>query len=168
MSITKPARIGVSLLAIAAMSVHVGCGVYSFSQRGASTIKSIAISPFENSTPELELSDRITVAVTDAFLAEGSLKVLPAELAETNLQASLTSYQRLPYQFDQSDQVIQYRVVIGFRITLIRTSDAAEIWSEQTTQEGIYDALTETEDDGRSRAASRLVEVILNKTTKSW
>lgn len=35
-------------------------------------------------------------------------------------------------------------------------------------QEGVFDAVSETEEDGQSRAGARLVEAILNKTTKSW
>lgn len=145
-----------------------GCFIYSFSPRGAATIKSTSIPSFENNTPELDLAEKLTIQVTDAFIADGSLKLLPSDLAETTLKATLTSYQRVPYQFDQSDQVSQYRVVIGFTVTLVHNSDGTELWTEQTSQEGVYNAADESEEDGRARAAARLVEFILNKTTKSW
>jgi hypothetical protein len=35
-------------------------------------------------------------------------------------------------------------------------------------QQGVYDADTETEEVGQLRAVERLIEDIINRTTKSW
>ncbi len=145
-----------------------GCSVYTFNPKGKSSISSIYIFPFENITSELTLTERLTTLITDAFIAEGSIKLLPEENAEAVLIGSLNRYERLPHRFDQNDQVEQYKVVMSFDLTLRNPTDQTDIWKEVTIQEGIYDAATETEEVGQSKAVARLVEAILNKTITSW
>lgn len=145
-----------------------GCGVYTFNPRGKSSISSIAVDPFENETTQYGLADLMTEFVVDAFIADGNLDVVPVDVADAELVGKLTFYERQVEQFDENDQVTEYKVVMDFNITLRNPSDQSEIWTDQVRQDGIYDAATETEEDGQRRAGSRLVEYILNKTTKSW
>lgn len=145
-----------------------GCGIYTLDPKGKSTIKTIAIEPFDNQTPEFGLADQVTEAVIDAFIADGNLKVVGSEAADAVLVGSLTGYRRVVNQFDENDQVQSYKVLMDFSISLMNPRDQSEIWKQTMPQEGIYDAASETEDDGKRRAAVRLVEAILTKTTKSW
>ncbi len=145
-----------------------GCGVYTLNPRGKSDYKSIAIEPFNNTTPEYGLADRLTNIVTDAFIADGTFKVVSADLADVLLVATLARYERVPYQFDENDQVSSYKVMVGFDLALKSTKDQAEIWKESVTQEGIFSANDETEEVGQERAAQALVQTILSRTTRSW
>lgn len=145
-----------------------GCGIYTLDPKGKSTIKTIAIEPFDNQTPEFGLADQVTEAVIDAFITDGNLKVVGSEAADAVLVGSLTGYRRVVNQFDENDQVQSYKVLMDFSISLMNPRDQSEIWKQTMPQEGIYDAASETEDDGKRRAAVRLVEAILTKTTKSW
>jgi len=148
--------------------VNSGCGVYTFNPRGKSDISNISIEPFANETNEFGLADRLTELVIDAFITDGTLKIVPVDNSEAYLVGILTGYQRLPYKFDENDQVEEYKILIDVEITLKNTSDDSEKWKERLTFEGIYDADEETEDDGQERASERLVEVVINKMTKSW
>ena len=56
-------------------------------------------------------------------------------------------------------------IVISF---LPNSTIANEIWKESFYSEGVYSAEDETEDDGKERAAAKLVVDILNRTTKDW
>jgi hypothetical protein len=145
-----------------------GCGVYTFNPRGKSEIESIAVQPFENETAEFGLADRLTEIVIDAFIADGNLKVVSPEHADALLQGTLTYYDRVPETFDQNDQVQTYKVVMDFKVTLKDAQTEDVIWSETSRQEGPYDANTEREEDGQQRAGELLVQMIINKTTKSW
>jgi hypothetical protein len=151
-----------------AMTLIAGCGVYTFNPKGKSTISSVSVEPFRNLTPEYTLADRMTNVITDALLEDGSMKVLPADVAETELVGSLTGYERKPSRFDENDQVLQYKVVLVFEVSLINLADKTEIWKEIFNQEGLYDVDTETEEDGQTKALTFLVEAIINRTTKSW
>lgn len=145
-----------------------GCGVYTLNPAGKSAIKTITVEQFENKTTEFGLTDRLTEFVIDAFIKEGSLKVVPSGKGDASLVAVLNRYQKVPAKFDESDQVEEYKVVLDLQVTLKNPKDDSEIWTEPMTQEGVFNANTETEEDGQRKAGGRLVEAILNRTTKSW
>jgi len=143
-----------------------GC-VYSFNPGGNSSIESIAVTQFENKTIESGLSSRLTDLVVDAFIADGSLKVVAEDAADAVMVGVLNSYERKAYTFDENDNVSQYVVKLVFNITL-RDGDGGEIWEESFYSEGVYSADDETEEDGQVNAASKLVTDVLNRTTKDW
>lgn len=154
------------LLGLTALSL-VGCP-YSFSPKGKLDINSVAIQRFENMTTEFGIEDRMTDAVIDAFIADGTMRVLPSDQAEAILEGSLVSYNRKPYEYDESDQVTSYVVEMDFVIHLKKPGDDSDFWTETMSQRGVYDLLTETEEDARLKAINLLVEAIINRTTKSW
>ena len=144
-----------------------GCGIYSFSPGGKSSIKTIAITPFENQTIEYGLSSRMTDLVIDAFISDGNLKVVAPEDADATLVGVMTNYERKPYTYDETDNVTEYVVKIVFDISL-QGEGESELWRERFYSEGIYNADQQTEDDGQALAANKLVVDIINRTTKSW
>ena len=91
-------------LMLAACSL-ASCGVYTLNPRGKSDVKTIAIEPFENKTPEFGLADRLTAIVIDAFIADGNLKVVPLHSADVALVAVLSKYQRAVEKFDENQTV---------------------------------------------------------------
>jgi hypothetical protein len=146
-----------------------GCGIYSFSPGGKSSIKSIAVTQFENETIEVGLSTTMTDLVVNAFIMDGNLKVVSENEAEAVLQGTLSSYTREPHTFDEADNVSRYAVRIVFGIVLKKGGGSdEEIWKQSFTSEGIYLADEEAEEDGQSRAAQKLVIDIINRTTKNW
>jgi len=144
-----------------------GC-FYSLNPRGSVTIKSVAVERFQNDTPEFGLADQMTDAVINAFIADGTLKVLPRDRAEAVLSGTLTRYQRRPYEYNEKDQVKSYAVEMDFDIQLKKPSDDSLIWQEKMSQRGFYSLETEAEEDGRRKAIVLLVQAIINRTTKSW
>lgn len=158
--------VGACLLPISAL-LFSGC-VYSLNPKGKSSVKSIAVERFQNDTPEFGLADQMTDAIIAAFIADGTIKVLPQGEAEANLIGTLTGYDRRPYEYDQNDQVTSYIVEMDFDITLNKATTDSLLWSERMSQRGVYNLQTESEEDGRIRALELLVEAIINRTTKSW
>ena len=156
----------ISLLALVVLIG--GCGIYTLNPKGKSDIKSIAIQPFENKTSQYGFTDRLTEIVTDAFIKNGELKVVPEASADAVLVATLMSYDRSPFRFDQGDKVAEYKVRLEFEVTLNNPRDQSEFWKDRMTLEATYNADTQTEEDGQRSAGQRLVEAVLNKTTKSW
>ena len=147
--------------------IFAGC-FYSMNPRGAVTVKSVAIERFQNDTPEFGLADQMTDAIITAFIADGTIKVLPRDQAEAVLLGTLTRYQRRPYKYDENDQVTAYAVEMDFDIHLNKPADDSLIWQERMSQRGVYNLETETEEDGRQKALVLLVQAIINRTTKSW
>lgn len=158
--------IGLSLLITGAFWI-VGC-FYSMNPRGAVTVKSVAVERFQNDTPEFGLADQMTDAIITAFIADGTMKVLPKDQAEAVLIGTLTRYQRRPYEYDENDQVSSYAVEMDFDILLKKPANDSLLWQEKMSQRGVYNLETETEETGRQRALELLVQAIINRTTKSW
>ena len=156
------------LFGILVLAVSLGCGPYSFRPGGKATIQSLAVERFDNRTAEYGLEDRITNVVIDAFIADGTIKILPADGAEALLSASLAEYRREPHEFDENDQVIRLKVTMSFDVSMAKSADGSSLWTQRITQSGIYDAAEETEEDGQSRAIELLVDAIIAKTTESW
>ena len=157
----------IHLILLCALSV-AGCGVYTFNPRGESSVGTIAVEPFENKTTEYGLSDRLTDVIVDAFIIDGTITVVPLASAEAVLVGVLTKYERVAERFDENDQVETYKVIMDFEIAFRNPEDNTDIWKENMRHEGTYDALDEIEEDGQNHAVGRLVEAIINKTTKSW
>jgi len=162
------ARILTAFLAVLLLLAAAGCSVYTFNPRGKSDYSTIAVVPFENQTQEYGLTDRLTEVIIDAFIADGNLKIVPLEGAEAVLSGALLSYERVVEKFDENDQVEEYKIVMDFEIVLKNPQDQSEIWKERMTQQGVYNASEQTEEDGQQLASERLVEAVINKTTKSW
>ncbi len=157
------------LAPLVAAFIGLGCAVYTFNPAGKSSIQTIAVDRFDNKTTEYDLADRITDLVIDAFLADGTFKVVSAENADAALSGVLTRYERKPFEYDENDVVLSYSVTMTFDVALRNPRDNdSDIWRESMVQEGVYLVDSETEQDGQSKAIQRLIVSIINRTTKSW
>lgn len=156
------------IVAMLSVAIFCSCGVYSFSPGGKSSIKTIAISQFENKTIESGLSSRLTDLIVDAFISDGNLKVVSPDKADAILSGTLTGYERKAKDYTASDTVNQYAVMLVLEVTLGAPGGEKELWKDRFLSEGIYAAGTETEEDGQARAIEKLVVDIINRTTKNW
>ncbi len=158
-----------TLVMTATLALLFLSGCYTFNPAGKSSVQAIAVERFENKTTEYELADRMTDLVIDAFLADGTMKVVSMENADAVLVGTLTGYVRKPFEYDENGVVKSYSVTMNFDITLKNPRDNdSEIWREIMEQEGVYSVDNETEQDGQNKAVNRLIVDIINKTTKSW
>ncbi|HOP06444.1 MAG TPA: LPS assembly lipoprotein LptE [candidate division Zixibacteria bacterium] len=150
------------------LPVLAGCGFYSFSQAGQSDIKSIAIERIENQTDQLELGDKITDLVIDAFMSDGTMKVASTETADAILTATFTGYSWQPFKYDENDVVESYVVRMTFQVTLKKAGEEADIFNETLSQEGFYQVGSGTEEEAQQDALALLIDAIIGKTTKGW
>ena len=155
-------------LLIVISTVICGCGVYSFSASGKAAFESLNVAQFENNTMEYQLSDRLTDAVIDAFINDNKVQIKEPSQAEAIMNGTVTSYRRVPYTYDQSDIVTEYAVKVTLSIKVVKAETEDVIWEKEFFADGIYDANTEAEEDGQSRAIVLLTADILNQTTQSW
>jgi hypothetical protein len=158
-----------SILALTGLVLFgtIGC-IYTFNPKGKTDIKTLAVEPFDNRTSQYGLTDRLTTIVVDAFIKDGSMRIVPTDKADAVLHGILTGYERQVVNFDTTDQVQQYKVVLSFEISLKSVRTDSTLWTQAMTQEGIYSATNETEEIGQERAGQRLVEAVINRTTRDW
>ncbi len=148
--------------------VSLGCGVYSFSASGKRQFNSLSISQFENNTIQYQLADLLTDAVIKAFLGDGTIKIKEASRAEAVLNGTVTEYRRDAFTYDRQDNVTQYAAKVKIHVKVLKGNTDEVIWEQDFFEQGVYDANTETEEDGQNRAIALLTRSILDRTTKSW
>jgi hypothetical protein len=149
--------------------VLLSCGVYTFSPSALGNLKTIAIPLFENQTTEAGLRELLTDRLAQAFVNDNTLKVVPQQQADGILIGTVISYGREPYTYSQAEVVSEYLCRVGVSVQFMNRRTQKVIWEEKAMSNwGTYDAFTETENDGKSRAIDKLVEDILNKTVKGW
>jgi hypothetical protein len=145
-----------------------GCGVYSFSASGNAGFSTLNVSQFENNTIEYQLSDQLTDAVVNAFIRDNTVKIVDPGSAEAIMRGTVTNYRRDSYTFNKQDEVSEYAVKVTVAVKVVRAESDEAIWEDQFYAEGIYNATTETEEDGQARAVTLLAADILDRTTKRW
>lgn len=155
----------VSIMAIVAVS----CGVYTFSPSALGAMKSLAIPLFDNKTTESGLRESLTDRLSQAFVDDNTLRVVPEASADGVLRGAVVSYRREAYTYSEAEVVSEYIVHVGVDVEFVEKKSGKVIWEEKGMSNwGTYDSATETEDDGKERAIGKLVEDILNKTVKGW
>ncbi len=147
----------------------MSCGVYTFSPSALGGIKSLAIPLFENQTTESGLREDLTDRLSQAFVDDNTLRVVPEGRADAIIRGSVISYSREAYTYSEAEVVSEYIVRIGINVDFLEKKSGEVIWEEKNMSNwGTYDSATQGEDEGKEMAIGKLVEDILNKTVKGW
>ena len=157
-----------TFIILAAVILLAGCGVYSFSSSSLGGVKTIAIPQFENSSLEYGIQDEITSQVIEKFIADNSLKVTAQKDADAVLRGEIVKYERVPYTYDKSDNVSEYKVNIIVNFVVEKRGGKALLERNNLLGFGVYNSSTGTEDDGKRLAIDKLAKDIVDETTKTW
>ena len=150
------------------------CSHYSTSGGLVGGIRTVAIPTAENGTPEVDIAQRLTDRVTEAFLEDGRLRVVDEESADAVLLLRLDRLEDQPLIHTAAEVTEQYRFRLFGAALLERTSDGGELLEiESLVGWGTYDAARpDGDDEGRDQAVeaamAMFVEEIVDRTTASW
>jgi hypothetical protein len=154
---------------VLALTWIAGCGPYSFNPAGRQSYENVAVPLFENRSQEYGVRELLTEGVINGFIQDGTLAVVNERRAEAVLRATVLRYHREPYTYDINERVEVYRVYITIEARLEDPVKRSVIWEEpELMQWGNFQADTETEDDAKVRAITKLAEDIVNRTVKGW
>jgi hypothetical protein len=152
-----------------ALAFCVSCGVYSFSGSALSGVKTVGVPLFENQTTEYDLQEKLTEKVTNSFVADNTLKVVSARRADAVLYGVVTRYERKSHTFDGAGNTKEYIAYVYAALKLEKRTERETIWEDDNMQGwGIYDAIAETEEEGKDRALDKLAEDLVDRTVKGW
>ncbi|MCP4581323.1 MAG: LptE family protein [candidate division Zixibacteria bacterium] len=146
------------------------CGVYTFSPSALGGANSIAIPVFENKTTEYGLEDLITEGLSQEFLTDNTLKVVPEGRADLIATGAVTSYAHEPYTYDASETVQEYICRISLAVKIQYVNSEKILWEDNNLSDfGVYSVVDgQTRDEGNQAAMDKLIEEILNRTVKGW
>ncbi len=148
------------------------CSHYSTSAGLVGGIRTVAIPTAENGTPEVDIAQRLTDQITEAFLQDGRLRVVDEESADAQLLLRLDRLEDEYHTFAEVTE--QYRFRLFAAALLERSSDGSELLEiESLVGWGTYDAgLPDEDDEGRNQAVeaamAMIIEEIVDRTTASW
>ena len=158
-----------SLIILSFSLILLSCGVYTFSPSAIGDIKSIAVPLFDNQTTESGLRELLTDQLSQAYVSDNTIKIASQTQADGIVKGSVTNYVREAYTYTQAEVVSQYKCTITVSVEFTNRRSGKVIWAEKGLSNwGLYDSDTESEDIGKQRAVTKLVEDIVNKTVKGW
>ncbi len=165
---------GVLALASALVSaLALGGCLYGFAGGGLPPgVKTVAILPFENLTPEPTLTRDIQDAVRDAMEGRLGLRQAGETSADAVVRGTISRYEPdLPVAYQGTGgtdvQVTQRLVQITVAVEIVDQRTGRTLWERSgLTVDGNYDPGREL--DGRRRAYERLVTNIVEGAQSQW
>ena len=148
------------------------CAYYSTSSGLVGGISSIAIPVAENDTAEDAIAERLTERTTDAFVADGRLRVVDEESSDAILILRLRTIDDKPFTFTAQEITEQYRFLLWIEVDLLRGNDEMSLLRLNNLEGwGTYAAALPDE-EGRDlaieNALDMVIEEIVDRTTSSW
>lgn len=140
-------------------------------------IKSIYIPIFTNQTFQYGLEEIITNIVIEEFIRDGRLKVVDKKLADARLNASVISYQKIPFSYSKEGDVNKYKVAIKVSFGLVDLTNNTLLWQEEWEEVILYIPATSSylprefditsEEEAIHKALSKIAYYIVNRTIKN-
>lgn len=130
-----------------------------------SHVASVYIAPFQNRTQQEGLEGWVTDAVIQQFVTNGRIAVLPRrEGADAEIAGEILEYRRIPISWDQTRQVVQYKVQILARVRfedLVKGETLQDESVDGVTTYSLLSAPPETERDAIFRAADEFARDVI-------
>jgi len=148
----------------------LGSCMYSFKGSLPPHIKSIAIPLFENQTAEYRINETITDLLTQEFMRENVLRLDDEKSADSVLEGAVTRITDSPYTYTEAEQVKDYRVTIGLKISWYDQVQDKVLLEKNVSGWGVYDAqqATSTRQNGIEEATAKIAQDIMNAITANW
>jgi outer membrane lipopolysaccharide assembly protein LptE/RlpB len=99
----------------------MACGYHLLGTGGSllSTVKTVAVLPFEREVPVLQLDQRVTEAVTRELAQRARVKVQSSkDGADAILEGAITGYSVAPLSYDRAGRANRYQVTMSARVRL--------------------------------------------------
>lgn len=174
----KPDRLrrtpGLVLLLLCASALPLGGCLYSFTGGGLPpAIKTVAVLPFDNLTPEPTLTQEITKAVREAMESRLGLRAAGEAQADAIVRGSISRYDPdVPIAFtgqtSTNETTVTKRMVqITVSIQIFDQKQNKMLWERQAMMvQGEYDPNQEAK--GRKLALEKLINDIVDGAQSQW
>jgi hypothetical protein len=159
---------GVAGVSVACLSL-AACP-YGFAGGTLPNVKTVAILPFENDTPEPALTQQVSEAVRQAFEGRLGLRVAPEASADALVRGRIARYDPdvpislLPGQGQVT--VTKRKVQLAVDVEILNQREGTTVWKRQVLVDGEYNPGREA--DGRKIALDKLVNEIVDGAQSQW
>lgn len=162
-------RCGAAVISACGLAL-AGC-VYGFAGGGLPNVKTVAILPFDNQTPEPALTKEVNDAVLEAFQRRLGLRPAAENSADAVVRGRVVRYEPdIPVSFQAGQgrtDVTQRQVQITVDVEIIDQREGKTLWQKQgLTEVGEYRPPQEA--DGRKIALQKLVNDLVDGAQSQW
>lgn len=119
------------LLCLLVALLHFGCGYQLVGRGGAvpGDVRSVFIGEFENHTREVELDEKLVLALEREFYRRGLIAVREKPGSEEAvIKGAIREFNSRPVTFDANDDALQYEVELTVDAILERRADGEVLW----------------------------------------
>jgi len=145
--------------------------LYHFSGGGLPNVRTVAILPFDNDTPEPALTQEVNTAVREAMENRLGLRLAGEQTADAVVHGRVARYEPGVATVIQpgvgNPNVTQRQVQITVDVEIIDRRDGKSLWKRQGLMvTGEYEPPQEA--DGRKKALDKLVTEIVDGAQSQW
>jgi hypothetical protein len=157
---------------LVSLSLILAAACYGFAGGGLPpSIKTVAVLPFDNQTPEPTLTQEISRAVREAVEQRLGLRQAAEPRADAVVRGSITRYEPdLPVAYTGGDSTVtvtQRELQITVSVEILDQRQAKPLWQRSgLTVRGSYEPGQESE--GRKKALDDLVTNIVEGAQSQW
>ncbi|MBI2070062.1 MAG: LptE family protein [Elusimicrobia bacterium] len=138
-----------------------------------SHIRKVAMHPFVNRTQQFALEDKLTIAVNNRFLTDGTYKIVSDDQADGILAGEISRYIHIPIAYDSNLVATQYKLDVVVQIRFIDKTTNQVLWEEPNLVGSIVYPVSSspggmTEEQAREIVWDRLSKDVLKRTIKGF
>ena len=160
---------GAVVASTTAGALLTGCP-YGFQGGTLPNVKTVAIIPFDNDTPEPALTQQVNEAVQQAVEGRLGLRVAPEAKADAIVRGRIVRYDPdVPVSLQPgTGQVVvtKRKVQLTVEVEITNQREGTTIWKNSVSVDGEYDPGQEL--DGRKIALQKLVTNIVDGAQSQW
>jgi hypothetical protein len=148
------------------------CGIYTFS---GSTLpphlKTVDIPLFGNTSLQANVAEEITDSLSKRVLSTNLLRIVSSK-GDATISGNVTQYTNTPRSYGnagvRSVTISEYEVRIVVEVEFSDNKKNSQLFKGTVTGKGVYDFQKDTEEVGRKKAETDIVDQILQSSLQSW
>ena len=161
---------GVVVVSGSSLWLATGACVYGFAGGTLPNVKTVAILPFENDTPEPALTQEVSEAVRRALEGRLGLRVAPEATADAIVRGRIARYDPdVPISLQPGQgqvTVTRRKVLLAVDVEILNQREGTTVWKRQVLVDGEYNPPQEAA--GRKVALDKLVNAIVDGAQSQW
>jgi hypothetical protein len=154
------------------ISILCSCGIYTFSGSTLpSHLKTVNIPLFGNSSLQANVGEDLTDSLAKRVLTTNLMRIVPTN-GDASISGNVTGYNNTPRSYGSAGvrqvNISEYEVDITVEVQFNDNKKNVPLYKGSITGKGVYDFSKETEETGRKKAESDIIDQILQNSLQSW
>jgi hypothetical protein len=164
-----------ALIVLVAFSLLCGGCSYGFEGGGFPPhIRTIYIAPFENETPQFDLTQRLYQRMLEELPRRLGVRVAGEEAADAVLRGEIRRYDDVAQNYrpgsgnEPASNVISHEIQLQVSAQLVDVRDNVIRWEGSVTGRGVYRPDSQQDEVGKLLAIESLIEQMVDGAQSQW